>query len=188
MNKESSQLFSPLQIKGIQLKNRIAVSPMCMYSAEDGFANHWHLVHVGSRAVGGAGLILMEATAVSPEGRISPEDLGLWKDEQIDGLKEIVDFARSQGSVVGIQLAHAGRKASTSSPWKGGEVLTEAQGGWKTVAPSALPFFKETSPPEALDGAGIQKVVQDFQKAAKRALKAGYEVAEIHAAHGYLLQ
>ena len=160
---------------------------MCMYSAEDGFSNHWHLVHVGSRAVGGAGLILMEATAVSPEGRISPEDLGLWKDEHIDGLREIVTFAKSQGSVVGVQLAHAGRKAGTASPWKGGRVLSEAQGGWKTVAPSALPFYEETSPPEALDEAGMHKVIQDFRKAAERALKAGYEVAEIHAAHGYLL-
>lgn len=187
MTMESIQLFSILQIKGIRLKNRIAVSPMCMYSAEDGFSNHWHLVHVGSRAVGGAGLILMEATAVSPEGRISPEDLGLWKDEHIDRLREIVSFAKSQGSVVGVQLAHAGRKAGTASPWKGGQVLSEAQGGWKTVAPSALPFFEETTPPEALNEAGIYKVILDFQEAAKRALMAGFEVAEIHAAHGYLL-
>ena len=187
MNSPTNQLFTPLKIREIELKNRIAVSPMCMYSAEDGFANHWHLVHVGSRAVGGAGLILMEATAVSPEGRISPEDLGIWKEEHVAGLKEIVDFGRSQGAVVGIQLAHAGRKAGTASPWKGGAVVPEAQGGWQPVAPSALPFLEDSAPPAALDGAGIQKVILDFRKAAERALRAGYEVAEIHAAHGYLL-
>lgn len=135
-----SRLFSPLKIKSIEFKNRITVSPMCMYSSEDGFSNNWHLVHLGSRAVGGAGLIISEATAISPEGRITPDDLGIWKDEHIAGLKEIVSFAESQGSVMGIQLAHAGRKASTTSPWKGGTCIPEQNGGWQTLAPSAIPF------------------------------------------------
>ena len=187
MNTTRNKLFAPLTLRGTELKNRIAVSPMCMYSAEDGFANAWHQVHVGSRAVGGAGLILMEATAVSPEGRISPEDLGIWKDEHIQGLKEIVDFASSQGSVVGIQLAHAGRKASSASPWKGGAPLPPEKGGWKTVAPSPISFFEGESLPHALEATEIQQVVEDFTSAAERALRAGYQVAEIHAAHGYLL-
>jgi len=183
----SNKLFSPLIIRGTEFRNRIAVSPMCMYSAEEGFSNNWHLVHVGSRAVGGAGLILMEATAVSPEGRISPGDLGIWKDAHIEGLKEIVDFVTSQGAVAGIQLAHAGRKASSASPWQGGATLTPEEGGWLTVAPSALPFHKNGTDPKALELDEIHKVVQDFTKAAERALRAGYQVVEIHAAHGYLL-
>ena len=163
------------------------MSPMCMYSSEDGFANNWHLVHLGSRAVGGTGLILSEATAISPEGRISPDDLGIWKDEHIEKLKEITTFIKDHGSVPGIQLAHAGRKASTSSPWKGGKFLSEEEEGWQTVAPSAVPFFEDNPAPAELDEAGLEKVLSDFKTAAKRALEAGFEVAEIHAAHGYLL-
>ena len=183
----SPRLFEPLKIKSIEFKNRIGVSPMCMYSSEDGFANDWHLVHLGSRAVGGAGLIISEATAVSPEGRISPDDLGIWKDEHIEKLKQITAFLETHGSVPGIQLAHAGRKASTSSPWKGGALVTKEEGGWQPVAPSAIPFFEDHPAPTALDVAGIDKVISDFKEAAKRAFLAGFKVAEIHAAHGYLL-
>lgn len=180
-------LFSPLTIKNITVKNRIVVSPMCQYSSVDGFANDWHLVHLGSRAVGGAGLIITEATAVSPEGRISPEDLGLWKDEHIPGLKRIVDFLRHNGSVVGIQLAHAGRKASTSAPWKGMNKLSPSEGGWQTVAPSAVPYKAEEPTPVELHHAGIEKIIADFTSAARRAAAAGFSVIEIHAAHGYLI-
>ena len=183
----ASQLFSPLTIKKIVLKNRIAISPMCQYSATDGFANDWHLVHLGSRASGGAGLIIQEATAVSPEGRISPQDLGLWKDKQIEKLQTITRFILSQNSVPGIQLAHAGRKASVSSPWNGNKKLDESQGGWNTVAPSAVGYHSNEEAPIALDPTGIQKVVSNFKTATKRAVQAGYQVLEIHAAHGYLL-
>lgn len=183
----ASQLFSPLTIKKTVLKNRIAISPMCQYSATDGFANDWHLVHLGSRASGGAGLIIQEATAVSPEGRISPEDLGLWKDEQIEKLQTITRFILSQNSVPGIQLAHAGRKASVSSPWNGNKKLDESQGGWNTVAPSAVGYHSNEEAPIALDQSDIQKVISDFKAATKRAVQAGYQVLEIHAAHGYLL-
>ncbi|HET8839391.1 MAG TPA: NADPH dehydrogenase NamA [Flavobacteriaceae bacterium] len=182
-----SALFSPLKIKSVELKNRIAISPMCMYSSIDGFSNNWHLVHLGSRAVGGAGLIFTEATAVSPEGRITPEDLGIWKDEHIAGLKNITEFIHSQHAVAGIQLAHAGRKASTTSPWKGRKILTPENGGWETVAPSAIPFYENEIPPMAMDHKEIEKVISDFKSAAIRALKAGFKVVEIHAAHGYLL-
>lgn len=182
-----AQLFTSLQIKDIEFNNRITVSPMCMYSSEDGFSNDWHLVHLGSRAVGKPGLIFTEAAAVSPEGRITPDDLGIWKDEHIQGLKKITDFLKSQETVAGIQLAHAGRKASTTSPWKGGKFLSPENNGWQTVAPSAKPFNKSDIPPLDLDDAGIAKVIADFQAAAKRALQAGFQVAEIHAAHGYLL-
>jgi 2,4-dienoyl-CoA reductase-like NADH-dependent reductase (Old Yellow Enzyme family) len=183
----SSKLFSPLSIKSITLKNRIVISPMCQYSSIDGFANDWHLVHLGSRASGGAGLIIQEATAVAPEGRISPEDLGIWKDEHIEKLKAITAFIKSQNAVPGIQLAHAGRKASVSSPWNGNKKLEASQGGWQTVAPSAIPYH-DTEPflPEALDKQGIQKLISDFKSATRRAVQAGYEVLEIHAAHGYL--
>lgn len=187
MRKNNPALFTPLKIKSVEFSNRIAVSPMCMYSSEDGFANNWHLVHLGSRAVGGAGLVISEATAVSPEGRITPDDLGIWKDEHVEKLSEIVSFLEQQGSVPGIQLAHAGRKASTSSSWKGGKFLSANDGGWQTVAPSAIPFYDENPAPTALNQEGLEKVVSDFQNAAKRALKAGFKVAEIHAAHGYLL-
>ena len=182
-----SQLFSSIKIKELTFKNRIVISPMCQYSSIDGFANDWHLVHLGSRASGGAGLIIQEATAVSPEGRISPEDLGIWKDEHIEKLKAITAFIKSQNAVPGIQLAHAGRKASVSSPWKGNKKLDASQGGWQTVAPSAIPYHdSEPFLPEALDKNGIQKVIADFKAATKRAVQAGYEVLEIHAAHGYL--
>ncbi|MDO1446705.1 NADPH dehydrogenase NamA [Rhodocytophaga aerolata] len=180
-------LFSPLTIRSIQLKNRIVVSPMCQYSSQDGFSTDWHLVHLGSRAVGGAGLIIFEATGVSSEGRISPDDLGIWKDEHIEGLKRITSFIASQGSIAGIQLAHAGRKASTYSPWKGHTGISLEQGGWQTVAPSAIPFSENYPQPIALTDEGIQKVITDFKAAAVRALEAGFQVVEIHAAHGYLL-
>jgi 2,4-dienoyl-CoA reductase-like NADH-dependent reductase (Old Yellow Enzyme family) len=183
----NSKLFSSLSIKSIVFKNRIAISPMCQYSATDGFANDWHLVHLGSRASGGAGLIIQEATAVSPEGRISPGDLGFWKDEQIEKMKAITAFIKSQNSVPGIQLAHAGRKASAATPWNGGNQLSKKDGGWSTVAPSAIPFKEMEETPFALDKTGIQKVISDFKSATKRTVQAGYEVLEIHAAHGYLL-
>jgi 2,4-dienoyl-CoA reductase-like NADH-dependent reductase (Old Yellow Enzyme family) len=183
----SSKLFSPLQIKSITFKNRIAISPMCQYSSKDGFANDWHLVHLGSRASGGAALIIQEATAVSPEGRISPEDLGLWKDEQIEKMQYINRFIISQNSIPGIQLAHAGRKASAASPWNGGRKLDETQGGWDTVAPSAVGYHDNEKAPIALDKVGIQKVISDFKATTKRAVQAGFQVLEIHAAHGYLL-
>jgi len=183
----SSILFSPLQIKSITLKNRIVISPMCQYSAEDGFANDWHLVHLGSRASGGAALIIQEATAVSPEGRISPGDLGLWKDEHIEKLKAINAFIISQNSIPGIQLAHAGRKASAALPWDGNKKLDPVDGGWNTVAPSAKSFLENEKSPIALDKIGIQKVISNFKSATKRALKADFRVVEIHAAHGYLL-
>jgi 2,4-dienoyl-CoA reductase-like NADH-dependent reductase (Old Yellow Enzyme family) len=187
INFMSSKLFSSLQIKSVLLKNRIAISPMCQYSSKDGFANDWHLVHLGSRASGGAGLIIQEATAVSPEGRISPEDLGIWKDEHIEKLETINRFIVSQNAVFGIQLAHAGRKASVSSPWNGNNKLDENQGGWDAVAPSAVGYHDTEKTPIALDQTGIQKVVSDFKSATKRAVKVGYQVVEIHAAHGYLL-
>lgn len=183
----SSQLFSPLQIKSITFKNRIAISPMCQYSAQDGFANDWHLVHLGSRASGGAGLIIQEATSVSPEGRISPGDLGLWKDEQIEKMQQINQFIISQYSIPGIQLAHAGRKASAASPWHGGRKVAKMQGGWDPVAPSAVAYHDNEATPIALDKLGIQKVISDFKSATKRAVQAGFQVMEIHAAHGYLL-
>lgn len=182
-----SQLFSPLAIKSIVLKNRIAISPMCQYSATDGFANDWHLVHLGSRASGGAGLIIQEATAVSPEARISPQDLGLWKDEQIEKMQQINRFIVSQNAVPGIQLAHAGRKASVSAPWNGNKKLDESQGGWETVAPSAIGYHSNEKAPIALDKIGIQKVISNFKSATKRVVQAGYQVLEIHGAHGYLL-
>ncbi|RPD43872.1 MULTISPECIES: NADPH dehydrogenase NamA [Chitinophagaceae] len=180
-------LFQPLTFKSITLKNRLVVSPMCQYSAQDGFANDWHLVHLGSRAVGGAALIIQEATAVSPEGRITPADLGIWSDEHIPFLQRITSFITGQGSVPGIQLAHAGRKASHRAPWLGGDSLNHEEGAWQTVAPSALSFSDDTPAPIELDTAGIKKVVADFKAAAQRALQAGYKVVEIHAAHGYLL-
>ncbi|ULQ50874.1 NADH:flavin oxidoreductase/NADH oxidase [Flavihumibacter fluvii] len=182
-----SRLFSPIKIKDISFKNRVAISPMCQYSAVDGFANSWHEVHLGSRAIGGAGLIIQEATAVSPEGRITPGDAGLYDDAQIAGWKKIVEFIHQHGAIAGIQLAHAGRKAGCDLPWKGGHQLATTAGGWRTVAPSALPFAATDVPPEALDAAGIQKVIADFKKATERVVAAGYKVVEIHGAHGYLI-
>ena len=180
-------LFEPLALRGVTLKNRIVVSPMCQYSAEDGLANDWHLVHLGSRAVGGAGLIIQEATAISPEGRISPEDLGIWKDEHVPMLQRINAFITAQGSVPGVQLAHAGRKASTYRPWSGEGMVPGSDGGWPVVGPSDTAFNDKYPVPAALDAAGIQKVVADFRAAAQRALAAGFKVIELHAAHGYLL-
>ncbi|HEY9113599.1 MAG TPA: oxidoreductase, partial [Bacteroidales bacterium] len=182
-----SKLFSPLQIKGITLKNRIAISPMCQYSSKDGFANNFHLVHLGSRAIGGSGLIIQEATAVSPEGRITPGDMGLWDGKQIDKLKEIVQFITEYGSVAGIQLAHAGRKASCAIPLDGGKQIHQNAGGWETVSASALPFYPDDDAPKAMDAVDIEKVVNDFKQAANRALHAGFKIIEVHAAHGYLV-
>jgi len=181
-------LFSPLQIKNVEFKNRIVVSPMCEYSSEDGFANDWHLVHLGSRAVGGAGLIITEATAVSPEGRITFADLGIYKDEHIIKLKEITDFIHAHGAVTGVQLAHAGRKASHVEPWNGGAQIPSNQpNGWKAVAPSAVPFTGSEEAPLELDKVGIEKIKADFKAATLRAIKAGFKVIELHAAHGYLV-
>ena len=182
-----SKLLSPLRIKDIVFKNRIAISPMCQYSAIDGFANDWHLVHLGSRAVGGAALIIQEATAVSQEGRITPADLGLYKDEQIEKLQCITKFIHEQGAVAGIQLAHAGRKAGCATPWSGAKQLKENEGGWATVSASAIAFYPEDNVPQELDADGIKKIITDFQTAALRALQAGYKLIEIHAAHGYLI-
>jgi 2,4-dienoyl-CoA reductase-like NADH-dependent reductase (Old Yellow Enzyme family) len=181
-------LFSPLTIGAVTLPNRIVVSPMCEYSCEDGFANDWHLVHLGSRAVGGAGLIFTEATAVTAEGRISPQDLGLWKDDHIAPLARITAFLHGQGALSGIQLAHAGRKASTFRPWSGDGVIAPEAGGWSNVmAPSPIPFSPKYPQPQELDPAGIAAVTQAFREAAVRADRAGFDVIEIHAAHGYLL-
>lgn len=160
---------------------------MCEYSAEDGFANDWHLVHLGSRAVGGAGLVLTEAIAVSPEGRITPGDLGLWKEEHIDFLNRIVRFLELQGAVPGIQLAHAGRKASCHVPWKGGKALTVEEGAWQTVAPSVIPFHESDPLPRAISKEDIKQLINDFASAAERAARAGFKIIELHAAHGYLL-
>ncbi len=180
-------LFDPLEVRSIRFKNRIAISPMCQYSSVDGFANDWHLVHLGSRAAGGAALVIQEATSVSPRGRISPDDMGLWKDDHIEPLQRITRFIKKQGSVPGIQLAHAGRKASTRSPWKGGDVLAISAGGWITQAPSAIPF-RDTDPvPQAMSASDILQLREDFKAAAHRALTAGFELIEIHGAHGYLL-
>ncbi len=180
-------LFSPLRIKDIAFKNRIVVSPMCEYSSNDGFANDWHLVHLGSRAVGGAGLVFTEAAAVTPAGRITLGDLGIWKDEHIDYLQRINAFIEQQQAIPGIQLAHAGRKASHHVPWEGGKPLTTEEGAWQTIAPSAI-AFKEGGPvPQAMTLEAIQQLQQDFINAAERAVRAGFKVIEIHAAHGYLL-
>jgi len=184
----ADSLFSPLTLRGITLANRITVSPMCEYSSVDGFANDWHLVHLGSRAVGGAGLVFTEATAVVPEGRISPEDLGIWKDEHIPMLARITSFIREHGSVAGIQLAHAGRKASTAAPWNGGKPVGIDEGGWSPIfAPSAIPFDAGYQTPAALDKPGIRNLVSAFAAASRRALDAGFQVIELHAAHGYLI-
>ena len=183
-----SHLFSPLEIRGITLRNRIAVSPMCQYSCEDGFANDWHFVHLGSRAVGGAALVIAEATAVTPEGRISPQDLGLWKEEHLEPLARTARFIREHGSVAGIQLAHAGRKASTARPWEGGKPVDESHRGWRpVVGPSPVPFAEGYPTPQELTVGEIQGLVQAFRTAAERALRGGFEVVEIHGAHGYLL-
>ena len=180
-------LFQPLTVRSVTLRNRIGVSPMCQYSAEDGVANDWHYVHLGSRAVGGAGIVIVEATGVAPEGRITPGCLGLWSDKHIEPLARIATFVKQHGAVAGIQIAHAGRKASADLPWRGGAHLSEAQGGWPTIAPSAIPFGGDLSKvPRATTEADIVRVQNDFVAAAKRALSAGFEWLELHAAHGYL--
>jgi len=180
-------LLSPLTIRGVTLRNRIVMSPMCQYSAEEGMADDWHLVHLGSRAVGGAALIVVEATAVTRDGRISPCDLGIWSDEHVEPLARIARFVHRQGAVAGIQLAHAGRKGSSEPPWKGGAYLPPEAGGWSVVGPSPIPFHEGGPVPVPLDRAGIDAVVDAFEAAARRALAAGFRVLEIHAAHGYLL-
>ena len=182
-----ANLFSPLKIKNIELKNRIIVSPMCQYTSEDGFANDWHLVHLGSRAVGGAALVFTEATAVAPQGRISINDLGIWKDEHIPFLKRITDFIELQGAMAGIQLAHAGRKSSQLPPWQASKEVSIEQGGWQTLAPSAIAFTPNNAVPKEMSINEIKKTIQDFQDAALRAKKAGFKVIEVHAAHGYLI-
>lgn len=182
-----SKLFEKLKLRGIEFRNRIWVSPMCQYSSADGMPSDWHLVHLGTRATGGAGLVIQEATAVSPEGRISPEDAGIWSDAHAGAYRRITDFIKSQGAVAGIQLAHAGRKASTAAPWNGGKKVDETEGGWQTVAPSAVAFADDYPMPREMTFDDIEQVKNDFVEAARRSLDAGFEVVEIHAAHGYLL-
>jgi 2,4-dienoyl-CoA reductase-like NADH-dependent reductase (Old Yellow Enzyme family) len=180
-------LFEPLTLRRLTLRNRIGVSPMCQYSSRDGFADDWHLVHLGSRAVGGAGLVFTEATAVEARGRISPEDLGLWKDEHVATLERVTHFVRAQGAAAGVQLAHAGRKGSTARPWEGGRPLDPPAGWRPIVAPSGVPFDEGYQTPEALSELGIAALIDAFGAAARRALGAGFDVVEIHAAHGYLI-
>ncbi len=182
-----SKLFTSLSLRNITLKNRIVMSPMCQYSAHDGFANNWHLVHYGTRAIGGVAAIVQEATAVSPQGRISYQDLGIWKDEHILELSKIVDFVHKQGALMGIQLAHAGRKAATAVPWKPEEELKEGFSSWPVVAPSPIPFDDKSKKPKELLPDEIKIIIRDFKEAASRAVKAGYDFVEIHAAHGYLI-
>lgn len=182
------QLFSPLTLRSVTLRNRVGMSPMCQYSCQDGFATDWHLVHLGSRAVGGAGLIIVEATAVEPRGRISPGDLGLWDDRHVEPLARITRFIVQQGAVAAIQLGHAGRKASTKRPWEGGGPLQpDDPQGWQTVAPSAVPFAPDYPVPHELTPDEIRGVVRSFGEAARRAKDAGFQIVEIHAAHGYLI-
>lgn len=183
----TSSLFTPLTLRSLVFKNRIFVSPMCQYSSHDGFPETWHLVHLGSRAVGGAACIIQEATAITPEGRISPGDLGIWSDAHIATYQPITQFIRNNGAIPAIQIAHAGRKASISPPWQGSKLVQPAQGGWNVVAPSALPFDDSLACPHALDEKQIGLIVQSFTQAAQRSLAAGFDVVEIHAAHGYLL-
>ncbi len=182
-----SKLFETYKLREIEFRNRIFVSPMCQYSSDDGMPTDWHLVHLGSRAVGGAGLVIQEATAVSPEGRISPSDAGIWSDKHAEAYKPITKFIKEQGAVAGIQLAHAGRKASTYEPWNGGDKVDDNSGGWQTFAPSAEKFSDEYPMPKETSHSDIDKVKNDFAAAANRAVEAGFEVIEIHAAHGYLL-
>lgn len=184
-----THLFAPLKHRDVTFRNRIGVSPMCQYSSTDGFANDWHLTHLVSRAIGGAGLVFTEAAAIEPEGRISPKDLGIWSDQHIETLAKIAQQIHQAGAISGIQLAHAGRKASCAVPWEGGKPIDETQGGWRPVfAPSAIAFNSENSPvPESLDLAGIERIKTAFINGAKRSVEAGFQVIEIHAAHGYLL-
>ena len=182
-----SQLFSRFRLRNVDFPNRVFVSPMCQYSAEEGVPTDWHLVHLGSRAVGGAGLVMAEATGVSPEGRISPWDTGLWNDEQERAFRRIAAFIRAQGSVPAIQLAHAGRKASTDRPWLGGKPLSASQGGWQPMAPSPIPCDPDSPTPREMTRQDMEQVREHFRAAAQRARRAGFEVVEIHMAHGYLL-
>lgn len=182
-----SQLFAPLQMRSLSLRNRIFVAPMCQYSCVDGVPNDWHLVHLGSRAVGGAGMVIVEATAVEPQGRISPSDCGLWNDEQAEAFAPIVNFIAEQGAVPAIQLGHAGRKASVQPPWLGGAAVAAGDGGWQPVAPSPIPFGPGSPQPAELSSADIERIVAAFEAAAHRALNAGFQVVEVHMAHGYLL-
>ena len=182
------KLFSSWTLRSVTLRNRICVAPMCQYSTPDGVAGDWHMVHLGSRAVGGAGLVMVEAAAISPEGRISPRDLGIWTDAQARALAPIVAFMKTQGTVTAIQIAHAGRKASTRPPFLGGDpIAPDAEGGWEPLGPSALPFHHSHTVPHAMDAQNLEKVRRDFVAAARRALAAGFEVLELHMAHGYLL-
>jgi 2,4-dienoyl-CoA reductase-like NADH-dependent reductase (Old Yellow Enzyme family) len=184
----TAALFTPFALRALTLRNRIVVSPMCQYSSVDGFATDWHLVHLGSRAIGGAALVIAEATAVSPEGRISPHDLGIWSDAHITPLQRITKFIEEQGAIAGIQLAHAGRKASVDAPWRGGKPLDVSEGGWRPLlAPSAEAFSSRTQVPVALSRSDIQRIIGEFRDAARRALLAGFHVIELHGAHGYLL-
>jgi 2,4-dienoyl-CoA reductase-like NADH-dependent reductase (Old Yellow Enzyme family) len=183
----SHPLFAPFQLRSVTFANRIGVSPMCEYSAQDGFANDWHMVHLGARAQGGAGLVMLEASAIVPEGRITPNDLGIYKDEHIPGLTRIAEFIHSQGVRAGIQLAHAGRKASMASPFIGDKLLSTAEGGWQPVGPSAVAFAPHYAVPQPLDQSGIDAIIRAFAVGAQRALTAGFDFLEIHAAHGYLL-
>ncbi|MBP1751637.1 MAG: namA [Geobacteraceae bacterium] len=180
-------LFSPLTLRTVTFRNRIFVSPMCQYSSRDGLPTDWHLVHLGSRAVGGAGLVMVEATAVSPTGRISPDDSGIWSDVHTDAFKPVASFIRDHGAVPGIQLAHAGRKASTDSPWRGAGPISPEQGGWQPLAPSAIPYDSGYSVPRELAAAELDKIEEQFTSATHRAYEAGFQVVEIHMAHGYLL-
>ncbi len=182
-----SVLFSGLKIKELELKNRIAVSPMCQYTSENGMPNDWHLVHLGSRAAGGAALVMTEATAVSPEGRITPDDAGIWSDEHAEAYKRITAFIISQNSVPGIQLAHAGRKASTYSPWKGNGEVKNKNGGWQTIAPSPVPFAENYPLPKEMNADDIRELISHFKNAAARSITAGFRIIELHFAHGYLI-
>jgi 2,4-dienoyl-CoA reductase-like NADH-dependent reductase (Old Yellow Enzyme family) len=182
-----SALFSPFTLKSITFRNRIFVSPMCQYSSLEGIPTDWHLVHLGSRAVGGAGLVMAEATSVSPEGRISPEDTGIWSDAHAEAFRPIASFIRKQGAMAGIQLAHAGRKGSCSAPWLGGGPLGPGEGGWQPLAPSAIPFETGHPLPEAMNLEDMDQVEAQFRTATRRAATAGFQVVELHMAHGYLL-
>jgi 2,4-dienoyl-CoA reductase-like NADH-dependent reductase (Old Yellow Enzyme family) len=181
------KLFEPLVQRSLTLRNRIVVSPMCQYSATDGVPDHWHLVHLGSRAVGGAAAVIAEATAISAQGRISPGDTGIWNDAQVEAWKPITAFITHQGAIPGVQLAHAGRKASAQRPWEGGKALSTGEGAWPTISASAIAFDQNWHVPHALDAGGIKQVIADFRAAASRALTAGFKLIELHAAHGYLL-
>ncbi len=184
---DRKKLFSPFKVREIEFKNRVFVSPMCQYSSDDGLPTDWHLVHLGSRAVGGAALVMVEASAVSPEGRISPWDSGIWGEKHVEAFSRITRFIKEQDAVPGIQLAHAGRKASTDAPWRGGGPVGEDEGGWQPVAPSEIPFAESSHVPREMESAEIDAVVDQFAESARRSLRAGFEVIEVHLAHGYLL-